>query len=178
MIDAEWIEQISQLLNRLQRQDHSALQTLYQQTAPKLLGMIERIVNDRGEAEDVLQEVFMKVWQQSDKFSGSGSAWGWLCVLARNQALDRVRKLASRQHAPLEDYQRLLDGLIAKEASVDVHGIERCLNKLKEQPRTSILMTYVYGYSHSELVEQLSAPLGTIKSWVRRGLSELKQCLA
>ncbi|MGH1541055.1 MAG: RNA polymerase sigma factor [Arenicella sp.] len=178
MTESDWTDQIDQLLYRVQRQDQPALKALYMATSSKLLGLITRIIKDKAEAEDVLQEVFLKVWEQSHKFTGSGSAWGWLCVLTRNKALDRVRSLANRRHNSIDDYQDLLGSMVANDTNPHSHSIQHCLNSLKEQSRNSIVLSFIYGYSHTELVDELSAPLGTIKSWVRRGLQELKQCLA
>ena len=178
MADSDWIAEIDQLLYRIQRQDKLALNTLYTLSSTKLLGLILRIVNDRHEAEDILQEVFVKVWQQSKKYSGSGTAWGWVCVLARHSAIDRLRKLNKHRHDSTDEAPELLDQLSELNDLSDSHWIGQCLAKLKEQPRQAILLGCVKGYSHAELSEELSAPLGTVKAWVRRGLQELKQCLA
>lgn len=184
--DPEWMLEINQLLYSIQRRDKSALQRLVQSAAPKLLGIIHRILNNQQEAEDCLQEVLIKVWQQASQFSGTGSAWGWLCVLARNTALDRLRSLSTRSYLSLDanddDSGHLLQSLFeshgAEPQALNRHALNNCLSKLKPQPRQSILLSFVYGYSHAELVERLQSPAGTIKAWIRRGLQELKTCLA
>jgi RNA polymerase sigma-70 factor (ECF subfamily) len=176
-LDIEWSAEIDQLLYRVQRKDKHALKKLYDMTGSRLLAIVARIVKDPHEAEDSLQEIFVKIWQQAQKYSGAGSAWGWLCVLARNAALDRLRSLTSRTYTSTDEEPAVLDNLCQECGFSDTHSIQRCLDLLKEQPRNTILMSFVYGYSHAELVDRIGAPLGTIKAWVRRGLQELKQCL-
>ena len=136
-------------------------------------------MKDRAEAEDTLQEVFIKVWEQSNKYSGTGSAWGWLCVLTRHSALDRLRSLNAHPSVSLTDEgEKYLERLFITEDTSTSHSINHCLGHLKQQARQSVLMSFVYGYSHAELANELSAPLGTVKAWIRRGLKELKQCLS
>jgi RNA polymerase sigma-70 factor (ECF subfamily) len=178
VIDPETVKQINALIYRIQRQDKLALKKLYELTNTKLLGLITRIVNDSHEAEDVLQELYLKVWQQAQKYSGSGSAWGWLCVLARNSAIDRLRRLKNRRHDSTDEAPELLDQLSECNDISDHHWLGKCLETLKPQPQQAILLSYVKGYSHSELSVEMSVPLGTVKAWLRRGLQELKQCLA
>ncbi len=168
---------ITALIYRLQQQDKQALKQLYDECSTRLLTIIIRILNDPHEAEDVLQDTFVKLWHQSHKYSGTGSAWGWLCVMARNAAIDKRRSLG---HQPLsiEEEPSLLETLTSETHVVlDHYGVERCLQQLKERPRQAVLLAFVQGHSHSELAQQLSAPLGTVKAWVRRGLQELRQCL-
>ncbi|MGH1486477.1 MAG: sigma-70 family RNA polymerase sigma factor [Cellvibrionaceae bacterium] len=177
-MDIEWSAQVDQLLYRIQRRDKLALKALYDIAGTKLLAIVGRIVRDVHEAEDVLQDVFVKIWQQSEKYSGAGSAWGWLCALTRNAALDRLRSLSAHPHISTDEESHILQGLFAEQNLSDSHSIKRCLSGLKEQPRKTILLSFVYGYTHGELVEQMATPLGTIKAWIRRGLQELKQCLS
>ncbi len=168
---------IDLLLFRIQSKNEGALKALYDQCASRLLGIISRIVHDFDEAEDVLQEVFVKVWNQASQYRGSGTAWGWLCVLTRNSALDRIRSLTARPHISIEDQESSLEKLFSDDRLSESETLECCLNLLKQQTRKSILLSYVHGYSHRELAEKFAAPLGTVKAWVRRGLQELKLCL-
>jgi RNA polymerase sigma-70 factor (ECF subfamily) len=168
---------VKALIHRLQQGDKQALQMLYDETSSKLLAIVLRIVNDKSEAEDVLQEIFIKLWQKADKYSGSGSAWGWLCVSTRNAALDRLRKLQRHPQLSSDEDESLLDDLVKNCQSNDNHAINHCLHELKQDMRQCVLYAYIHGYSHNELAEKLSAPLGTVKAWVRRGLQELKLCL-
>ena len=179
MADADWINQINPLITRIQRKDKLALNTLYDIGGGRMFSIILRIVKDRAEAEDTLQEVFIKVWEQSNKYRGTGSAWGWLCVLTRHAALDRLRSLNAHPHVSLNNEdESALERLFTTDNTSDSLSINRCLGQLKTQTRQSVLMSFVHGYSHSELANEFSAPLGTVKAWVRRGLQELKKCLA
>lgn len=181
MESREWNTQLDALVYRIQRADKQALSALYNIAGGKLLGIIVRIVVDRSEAEEVLQEVFIKLWQQKKPLPKEGSAWPWLCVVARNAALDRFRQLKRRPHISTDEDSHLVDAFFSDITSeFDQDGsmsINHCLEKLKENARESIVLSYVQGYSHSELAEKMSAPLGTVKAWVRRGLQELKLCL-
>ncbi len=181
MTDNNWSTEVDALLYQIQSQDKLALKKLYDLTAQKLLGLIIRIVNDRHEAEDILQEVFVKIWQQSNHYSGSGSAWGWVCVMSRNSAIDRLRRLKNRAHESTDEAPELLNQLLEdishEDSFTQNHWIGRCLETLKPQPRQAIVLSYVNGYSHGELSEKMAVPLGTVKAWIRRGLQELKQCL-
>lgn len=177
MKDKEQNTLLNTLLYRIQKQDKNALDILYQEVSGKMLGIILRIVPDRDEAEDVLQELFVKLWRQANKYSGEGSAWGWICVMTRHAALDRLRKLKSRPHISSEQNEGIMDDLFEECDGVNSHSVNHCLNQLKVDMRKSVFYAYVHGYSHSELANKLSVPLGTVKAWVRRGLLELKQCL-
>jgi RNA polymerase sigma-70 factor (ECF subfamily) len=176
--DINWLTETNSLLYRIQRQDKHALKNLYDLSSTKLLGLIVRIVKNKHEAEDVLQEVFIAVWQQAGKYTGSGSAWGWICVLARNRAVDRLRSLQAHPQDSTDTYPELLNQLTEINDLSDRHWIGQCLAQLKPRSQQAILMSCVQGYSHSELSEEMSEPLGTVKAWIRRGLQELKQCLA
>lgn len=173
----EWGHQVNALLYRVQVQDRQALKFLYELTSSKLLGLIFRIVKDESEAEDVLQDVFIKVWLQANQYDGKGSAWGWLCVMARNSSLDRLRKVQKHPHVSTDEDEELLNSLIEEFDEPANIALNRCLMALKEQVRKSILMSYLHGYSHSDLADKMAIPLGTMKAWCRRGLQELKLCL-
>lgn len=177
MTNPHWLKQIDQTLYGIQRHDKEALNTLYQLTSAKLMGLITRITDDRFEAEDILQEVYVKVWQQAKQYTGSGSAWGWLCVLARHRAIDRIRSLKNR-HDSTEELPDLLDALTENLEPSNSRWLGQCLEKLNVKPRTAILLSCLKGYTHSELTTKLEAPLGTVKAWIRRGMRELQQCLA
>jgi len=175
--ELEWCYQVNALLYRVQKQDKQALQSLYELTSGKLLGLIFRIVKDEPEAEDVLQDVFIKVWLQANQYDGKGNAWAWLCVMVRNSSLDRLRKIQKHPHVSTDEDEELLNSLTEEFDAHNNIALNRCLYTLKNQVRNSILMSYLHGYSHSELAKTMSVPLGTMKAWIRRGLQELKLCL-
>ena len=178
MNNTEWSQQINPLLYRIQQQDSLALKELCKIATPKLLGLITRITHDTHAAEDILQEVFINIWQKAHQYTGSGSAWGWICVMARHRTIDRIRSMKRHEAESSDATPELLDQLAELNDLSDQHWIGQCLVRLKPQTREVILLSCVQGYSHRELSDKLATPLGTIKAWLRRGLQELKQCLA
>lgn len=177
MDNLTWNSEVNALLFRIQKQDKLALKLLYELTNGKLLGLIFRIVKDTSEAEDVLQEVFIKIWHQAAQYSNEGSAWAWMCVTSRNSSLDKLRKIQKHPHVSTDENEELINSLIEEFDESDNIALNRCLYALKEQTRKSVLLSYLHGYSHSELAKSMSVPLGTMKAWIRRGLQELKLCL-
>ena len=175
--NVQWNRQVNALLCRVQEQDKLALQSLYELTSGKVLGLISRIVTDAFEAEDVLQDVFFKVWNQAGQYHHQGSAWAWICVLARNASLDRLRKMQTHPHVSTDEDATLMHSLVHEFDGANNIALNRCLYELKEQTRNSVLLSYLHGYSHNELAQSMSVPLGTMKAWLRRGLQELKLCL-
>lgn len=178
MADSSWLRQVDALVYRVQQKESVAIQVLYEETASRVYGILLRILKAESEAEDALQEVYIKVWQQAKQYSGSGSAWGWICVMARHVALDRLRKL---QRNKTESSDELIldvaDQVDIIKEHTDRHWLGKCLVALKPETTEVILLSYVEGYSHSEISDKLSKPIGTVKAWIRRGLEELKQCL-
>lgn len=177
MDNLEWNRQVNALLYRVQNRDQLALRLLYELCSGKVLGLISRIVNDQHEAEDVLQDVFIKIWNQAEQHNNQGAAWAWICVMSRNSSLDRLRKLQKHPHISTDENDELINALIHNDDGPDNIALNRCLYALKEQTRSSVLQSYLYGYSHNELAQKMSVPLGTMKAWIRRGLQELKLCL-
>src|SRR5579864_1859584 len=169
------------LIRRVARRDRTAFAALYRRTAPQLFAVAVRILQQQADAEDVLQECFVAVWNQAETYDAQkGAVMTWLVSILRNRAIDRRRR---RAHAPdwlgSEDE---LETLLAGSGDDADRGAARaellaCLDELEERPRRAILLAYAYGYTHEELAQQLSAPMGTIKSWIRRALERLKRCL-
>ncbi|PTY38786.1 RNA polymerase subunit sigma-24 [Saccharospirillum sp. MSK14-1] len=171
--DSAWMMRV---MNRVAHQDYAALKSLYDATSSRLMGVANRILKNEQEACDVLQDVYLKIWQQAGDYSGRGSVMGWLTVMTRNAALDRLKSNKRKREDLSEDPGA--DILVEMPAS-ESHdlGVHQCLDQLNENAREAIVLSYIYGYSHQELHERLARPLGTIKAWIRRGLQELKKCL-
>ncbi|GGB85865.1 DNA-directed RNA polymerase sigma-70 factor [Marinobacterium zhoushanense] len=174
-----WQQELAPLLKRIAYQrDSQALERLYALTSARLMGLMMRILHDEATSAEQLQELYLKVWYRADQYYQRGSPWGWLCAAARNLAIDRLRAdparhLNSRSIAPLEQiFETQHQGVPWLEQSV-----VRCLNGLQPKVRQLILLSYIGGYSHAELQTLTRAPLGSIKSRIRRGLRELKRCL-
>lgn len=173
---------ISKLIVRTAMRDRLAFDLLYQQTSAKLFGVCLRIVNDRSDAEEVLQEVFVKIWVKAGSFAVSElSPLSWLTAIARNQAIDCIRARGK----PMADY----DAVIEKEAdsapnpedmavATGERGhINRCLEELETDRAAAIRGAYLTGESYDELAARYRVPLNTMRTWLRRGLLKLKECL-
>ena len=187
-------EELARLLARVGLADRAAFATLYQRTSAQLLGVVLRIQRDRALAEDVLQEVFVNIWRSADSFDAARSQpMTWLASVARNRAIDSLRRRetqpvfesTSRGGGPDGDEVDLLDhvpsdtpgpqellGLMAQ-----ARAVKRCLGGLSGEQQQCIALAFYQGLSHAEVATHLRQPLGSVKSWVRRGLLSLKACL-
>lgn len=173
--------ELTPLLRAIAAGDRAALSTLYDRTSAKVYGIILRVLRSELDAEEVLQEVFLSVWRNAGRFeAGRASPITWLCVLARNRAIDRLRR-RQLQTAPFEtafdvaiDEPSALDRL---EATQEAGRLRTCLDELEDRSRLMIEAAFLDGATYSQLAEREGVPLGTMKSWIRRGLQRLKGCL-
>ncbi len=169
------------LIGATARGDRAAFATLYQRTAPKLLAILLRILRGKAAAEDALQDVFLKIWQNAKSFSPeAGPPMGWLISIARNRAIDILRAKNPAEPGELEasDLFATLADLGDGEAQMgDLAALRHCLGALEEPARNCILLAYYEGYSREELARRFERPVGTIKTWLHRNLAILKSCL-
>jgi RNA polymerase sigma factor (sigma-70 family) len=168
-------------LERVALGDQAALRTVYELTSAKLFGVCLHILGERALAEDVLQEVYLKVWQGAAAFDPArASPITWLCMIARNRAID-WRRAAGRYDAALAgaaDVTQTQPAEMTGEEIADTGGLlHQCLDALEESPRTSIRAAFLEGFTYSELAERARVPLGTMKSWIRRGLAQVRKCI-
>jgi RNA polymerase sigma-70 factor, ECF subfamily len=172
--------QLQQLIRRTSRRDTAAFAILYAQTAPKLFGIALRIIGRREEAEEILQEAFVAVWERSaDYDAAKGSAMVWLTSILRHCAIDHVRRRAVRPESRGAPEEVLL-GLAAAgstDQGAELGALQRCLGELDEQPRRAVLLAYLYGFTREEIAADFAVPLGTVKTWIRRSVERLKRCL-
>ena len=150
--------------------ERAALRQLYDRFGARLYGIAYRILRDSALAEDAIQEAFVKIWRNADKFdSARGSALGWVVIIVRRAAFDL---------RPRDPVGEPVD-IPAEQPETDMlhPGLARALDALPEMHRKALLLMYVYGLTHAELSAAMGAPLGTVKSWVRRGAAALKESL-
>jgi RNA polymerase sigma-70 factor, ECF subfamily len=175
-------ETVEGLLEGVARQDSAAFRALYAQVSPKLLGIALRILKRRESAEDVVQDVFVKLWNGQAVFDAAlGSGFGFLATITRNRALDIARRKTEVAHGDDDDMDDVMDlapspESIASDRS-DLRALLVCLEQLADGPRRAILAAYLDGASGEEIASKLSAPVGTIKSWIHRGLASVRECL-
>lgn len=168
------IEGMERLMGAVADGDMAAFRALYDLAAGRLLAIATHILRDRPAAEDAVQEAFMRIWRKAGSYEPSrGSPLAWMGIIARNAALDSVRR-----RRPLEEIETTgIMELAAQPVEPPDARLGECLGRLPADQAKAIVTMYSYGLSHSELAEQLSVPLGTVKSWVRRGTQNLKECM-
>ncbi len=172
---------LSGLLAAVAARDQRAFGELYAASSAKLFGVILRILRDREQASEVLQEVYLRIWQHAGDYRPDrGAPMTWMIAIARNRALDRRR--GQRPELPLDDIEEIEDPDANLATLLDAGGarartLRHCLGELEGRQRQSVLLAYAEGYTHAELAHRLECPLGTAKSLVRRGLLRLKECL-
>ncbi|MEM7024878.1 MAG: sigma-70 family RNA polymerase sigma factor, partial [Pseudomonadota bacterium] len=168
---------LSDLLERTAQRDENAFAELYRASKAQLFGVVLKILRDREQATEVLQEVYLRIWQRAVAYEeGKGAPMAWLVTVARNRALDRRRTW--RAQISLEDVaEDVIGGGPGGDSGPQAQALRRCLAELKVRQRQCILLAFVEGYTHDELAQKLDSPLGTIKSLIRRGLRRLRDCL-
>ena len=175
-------EDISQLISRTALKDRAAFRALYSATSAKLFGVCLRVLKDRTEAEDVLQDIYVRIWLNADRYQVSGySPITWLVTIARNQAIDRIRARRP-ESAGLEAADEIADaGPTPEQMAVNGAEAERlrhCLEKLSAGRAEAVKAAYMEGYSYQELAERLGQPINTVRTWLRRSLISLRECLS
>lgn len=165
------------------RGDRRAFAAVYERTSAKLFGVCLRILGNRSEAEDALQEAYVNVWRNAASFDAAkASPISWLAALARNKAIDRLRNRASRpQEAIGDEVMTIADpapsALTLVSAAQDGQRLAGCIGELDDRQGAAIRNAFFGGLTYVELAEREVVPLGTMKSWIRRGLQRLRECL-
>lgn len=176
------LAQLQDLLARISLGDRDAFQQLYRQASPKLFGICLRILKDQQEAEDALQEVFVKIWHNADRYAPrAGSAQAWLNAVTRNLAIDKLRR-RKPGGGDLDAAERIADDRPGPEDVVmrlsEGSRIEACLAELDGDRAMAVRLAYVEGESYVELADRFDVPLNTMRSWLRRSLIKLRECLS
>ena len=175
-------ETLEDLLGATANGDRDAFRTLYDRSSAKLFGVVLRILKNRQKAEDVLQDVYLKIWQKAGSYDPvQGRPITWMATIARNRAIDIIRSSRPEQTVDEPGDEEEIFKLGAQDAeNVDVTELESlrfCLGEMKEDDRNYVLLAYYEGYSREELAERFDSPVGTIKTRLRRGLLALRACL-
>jgi RNA polymerase sigma-70 factor (ECF subfamily) len=175
------VQQIEGLLAQVALGNRKAFSELYDLTSAKLFGVSLRVLGNQTEAEDVVQEAFIKVWQSAGKYQVNGlSPMTWLITLTRNTAIDRIRQ--RRQTVDIADQTDLADKQPNPEdsavLSAERRRLEGCLSTLEADRATAVRGAYVEGFSYDELAQRFGVPLNTMRTWLRRSLLSLRECLS
>ena len=173
---------LAELMAASARGDTRAFARLYELSAPKLFALALGILKRRDWAEEVLQESFIRLWRSAHRFDpAKGSAMSWMVTIVRNVAFTTLerspREVSAEDAAVPEMASSGPDPLEQAIQSSAARALLECLKRLDESQRRSITLAYYEGLTHSELAVRLAAPIGTVKSWIRRGLMQLKDCL-
>ncbi len=174
-------EEIEAMVLRVGLGDRAAFSQLYDATAGKLFAVCLRVLGNRADAEEVLQEVFIRIWQKAGSYAANGlSPMGWLVTLARNLAIDRLRA----RKAPARDIETVPElrdtGPTPEAAAVATSEraqIEACLGQLDSGRADAVRGAYLEGWSYQELADRFGVPLNTMRTWLRRSLLKLRECL-
>ena len=181
-------DNLHRLLGQIALRNHQALRSLFELLSPRLLAIAMRILRDRSLAEDVLQEVFINLWEKIDQMPALHThPLAWLTSMVRNKCIDATRKV--RPEVPLEwtdgDGQTHSHDVVDENSRPEAQlqssqgdaKVDECMQKLGDEPRQAVRLAYLEGLTHMELADRLNKPLGTIKAWIRRSLLQLKDCL-
>jgi RNA polymerase sigma-70 factor (ECF subfamily) len=174
---------LDKLLKDIALGSRQAFEKLYRDSSPQLFAICLRIVPQRSEAEDVLQEVFATVWRKAAQYDVErAGAMSWLAMIARNKAIDRIRSQPQmRKSESLELAEEIADPAASPQSDAQAAGererLDECMKRLDDRRRSLIRAAFFDGSTYEELAARIGSPLGTVKSWIRRGLLQLRECL-
>ena len=180
--------ELTALLDRVARHDQTALRLLYDRVGGKLLGLALRVVRQREWAEDVLQEAFLTIWRVAPDYRAALSPpMAWMGLIVRSRALDLLRRHRADRAQLTQEFDEVMaatlesdspDPMDTADASEQAWALHQCLQQLEGRQREVLSLAYLRDLSHGELADQLKLPLGTVKTWIRRGLEKLRGCMA
>ncbi len=175
-------QDLENIMARIKLRDRAAFSELYSATSAKLFGVALRVLKDRAAAEDVLQEVFVKIWNKADRYAVTGhSPMTWLITIARNTAIDRLRASGPATEDVDEVVSLAATGPTPEQAAVaagEARRIVECLDALEVDRANAVRGVYLEGQSYQDMAERYDVPLNTMKTWLRRSLMSLRECLA
>lgn len=173
---------IAELLTKIAAKDRAAFRSIYADASAKLMGVLLRILGNRAEAEDALQEVFTRVWLRANRFDAEkGRGMTWLIAMARNHAIDRLRTRPSHQTDDEDAMNAVADPAPRAEtrliASGEARRINQCFDTLEADKAAALRGAYLTGTSYIDLAAHFDVPLNTMRTWLRRSLQKLKECM-
>lgn len=174
-------QDLAAALGRTAQGDTAAFKLVYAATSVKLYGIIVRILGRRDLADEVLQEVYIRVWERAGEYdAASSSPITWLATIARNRALDEVKRKTMRS---LDDCPEVLqvpsddDPLATHEKKEDARRLGACIDRLEPDKKELVLLVYYYGMTREEISNRINRPVATVKTWLRRSLAQIRECL-
>jgi len=175
--------EIETLIARVALKDKAAFNSLYDRVSAKLFGVCLRVLNKRAEAEDAMQDTFVKIWNNADRYSVNGlSPMTWLITIARNTAIDRLRQ-RRKGHVDVDTpgLELVASGPSPEQAAIaagEAAKLSGCLDSLQEDRGAAVRGAYLEGDSYADLAERFDVPLNTMRTWLRRGLISLRECMS
>jgi len=172
---------IANLIVKVALRDRAAFNCLYQHTSPKIFGVLISILKEKAEAEDALQDIYIKIWQRADRYAPSrASPMSWLISIARNHAIDCLRS-NKRRRDRLNLAEMEPEAVPTPETDVilssEYQRLNNCLQQLDADRASAVRSAYLEGYSYKELADKHEVPLNTMRTWLRRSLIQLRKCL-
>ncbi len=167
------------LLEACGKGDRAAFRRLYDLSVNFVFGVVRAILRDKDIAEEVAQEVYVSIWRRAGSFdTEKGNPLAWMAAIARNKAIDRLRAERARGFIYFSDnVPDIASETVPADIAADSIAVRQVLDDLRPEFRQALLLTYFQGYTHTELADVMNVPVGTAKSWVRRGLNALKEGL-
>jgi RNA polymerase sigma-70 factor (ECF subfamily) len=168
------------LLGLVARGDRTAFAELYDRTAPRVFGLVKRLLRDHAQSEEVTQEIFLEIWTTATRYDhGKGSAVAWMLTMAHRRAVDRIRaSQASRDRdvrIGIRDLAPAYDSVVESvEVVIETERVKQAMERLTQLQRQAVQLAYFGGYSHSEVASMLSVPIGTVKTRLRDGMIRLR----
>ncbi|MBC7182467.1 MAG: sigma-70 family RNA polymerase sigma factor [Marinobacter sp.] len=175
-------EHVAELIHRVAQKDRQAFALLYEATAPKLLGTVLRILRDRGWADDVIQDSYLKIWQKAEQFQdGKSSPITWLVSIARNSAIDELRKHPAGRTTSSDELDEIPGRQSTAQEQLEdqraANQLNHCIDQLEKDRQDMVRLAYLNGWSREELASQFDQPVNTVKTWLHRALKQIKRCL-
>jgi RNA polymerase sigma-70 factor (ECF subfamily) len=171
---------LNDILSRVAEGDQAAFGELYDQIAPRVLGLVRRLLKDFAQSEEVTQEIFLEIWQNAKRYDpNKGGASTWILTMAHRRAVDRIRSSQSTRDRDtkigIRDFETEYDSVSETvEVTMESERVKKAMSRLTELQRQAVTLAYYGGYSHSEVAAMLSVPIGTVKTRLRDGMIRLR----